>query len=156
MLLQTPEQLLVKYKQNRSRVVAWIFGWTSMHSSGMRTACFSDYRRLHRNPLHRDLLSQRPPFTEAPFHRDPLHRDPLHRDPISQRSPSQRPLLQKEHRTRYRDPLPAQKEHGTRQPDPLDRMTDTPVKLLPCPKLRLLAVTRTRNSVDEFQVRPFQ
>ena len=52
---------------------------TSMHSSGMRTAHFSG-RRVGRGVCV--------PFTETPLsQRSPFHRDPLHRDLHSQRSP---------------------------------------------------------------------
>ena len=64
---------------------------TRMHSSRIRTARFSG--PFHRNPpppafketsLHRDPLSQRPPFTETP---PPFHKNPLHKELPSQRLP---------------------------------------------------------------------
>ena len=68
--------------------------------------------------------------------------------------PRQTPL--KEHETRHRTPLLSQEEHRTRQPDRKWRSTErpplpreqndwhTPVKILPCPKLRLWAVKMER------------
>ena len=106
---------------------------TRMHSSRIRTARFS-------GPFHRDpppafketSLYRDPSFTETPFHRDPpFHKNPLHKELPSQRLPwTETP--QDRDLPRQRPPW---KDHGTRDRDP-----PSPVKTLPCPKLRLRAV----------------
>ena len=86
---------------------------------------------------HLSLSGGSPPKTETPRQRPP-DRDPLDRDPQTETHTT--PTSWKEHETKTRDP---QKEHGTSQQrgshiiqiPPVDRRT--PVKTLPCPKLRL-------------------
>ena len=124
-----------------------------MHSSRSRTAHFSS--------RHVSALSQRPPFhREHPSPR-PFHRDPLHRHP-SQRYPGQRPPWTKTPWTQTsldRDPSwaetpldrdPPEKDMGLGSQtggDIIQRETpslwtewQTPVKTLPCLKLRLRVV----------------
>ena len=102
---------------------------TRMPSSRIRTARFSG--PFHRDPprLQRDIPSQRPPFTETPpFHRDPplFTKNPLHKElPFTETALDKDPPRQ----------IPPWKDHGIRDRDP-----PSPVKTLPCPKLRLRAV----------------
>ena len=76
--------------------------------------------------------------TETPQTETPWTDTPPDRDPPGHRHPGQRPP-QKEHGTRYRDPLPM--DHAARQEVSSDvhRVTET------CPKLRLRAVTRNES-----------
>ena len=113
-----------------------------MHSSGMRTARFSGrgggcLSLFTDTPVHRDTLHRDPPFTETFLSQRPLHRDlPFTETPFTE-TPRQRPPGQ---RQPWKET--PQKEHGTRHRDPHPRQNDwhTPVKILPCPKLRLRAV----------------
>ena len=129
-----------------------------MHSSRSRTAHFSSrhvsalsqrppFHREHPSPrpLHRYPLHQHAPFTETPF-TDTLHRDTLDRDPAWTETPWTQTSL-------GRNPLdrdPPEKDIGLGSQtggDIIQRETpslwtewQTPVKTLPCLKLRLRVV----------------